>query len=894
MAKDIPAKAMATEKENINLVSQNTKLPLGVFLVYGSLLNKFKSTPIFILLSIFEAIATKTIKMQKFYLILLPFLLLPAIQSHAQQPQKPTAVEIYQQIQKLNFLGSVLYIAAHPDDENTRLISYYANEKKYRTGYLSLTRGDGGQNLIGPELRELLGTIRTQELLEARKIDGGEQFFSRANDFGYSKTPAETLTIWDKQQVISDVIWQIRKFQPDVIINRFDHRSPGTTHGHHTASAMLSVESFDQTNNPDIFPEQLKYVKPWQPKRRFFNTSWWFDGSKEKFDQADKTNLFSLQTGVYYQSLGKSNQEIAALSRSRHQSQGFGSTGARGEDTEFLELIRGQSPADKNNIFEGIDTSWNRIEGGKVIGEILAQTQKSFDFNNPAASIPSLLKAYQLIELLNEDHWKPIKIAEIKKIIAACSGLYLEAVAQNQQATPNSKVRLEIEATNRSNVNMQLVSILFNPEHTTIDVGGLLKNNVPFNQNIQIDLPQTLKYTSPYWLDKAGTVGMYTVEDQLLRGVPDVQRELKATFLIAINNVKIPFERYIVYKYNDGVKGEVYHPFDIIPDVSAAILNKVTIFNTGKSKLIGVKIKAGKDKVKGNISLELPENWKITPSSIAFDLLQKESEQIVYFEVSPPSDASEVNAKAVITVDGKRFDKEQINITYEHIQRQQVLKSSESRMIRLDIKTGNERIAYIMGVGDEVPKSLTQMGYVVTLLKPEEISKERLQDFDVVMTGIRAYNVLQPLALKQQLLLDFVKEGKTMIVQYNTTDGLVTNQMAPYHLNISKDRVTEEHATVHFLLPDAAILNKPNKITAKDFEGWKQEQGLNYPNEWDKEFKAIISSNDEGETPKNGALLVADYGKGHYIYTGLSFFRELPEGVSGAYRLMANMISLKN
>lgn len=318
--------------------------------------------------------------MQKLYSLFIAFLLLSCQSILAQQPTKPNAVEIYNQIQKLNFLGSVLYIAAHPDDENTRLISYLSNDKKARTGYLSLTRGDGGQNLIGPELRELLGVIRTQELIEARKIDGGEQFFTRANDFGFSKNPDETLKIWDKDQVLSDVIWAIRKFQPDVIINRFDHRSPGTTHGHHTASAMLGIEAFDKVNEPSIYPEQLQYVSTWQPKRLFFNTSWWFYGSREKFEAADKTNLVNLKIGTYYQSVGKSNQEIAALSRSRHQSQGFGSTGSRGEEDEYLEFLRGDMPKDKTNLFEGIDTSWNRIKGGKEIGDILSNVEKKLRF----------------------------------------------------------------------------------------------------------------------------------------------------------------------------------------------------------------------------------------------------------------------------------------------------------------------------------------------------------------------------------------------------------------------------------------------------------------------------------------------------------------------------------
>ena len=375
---------------------------------------------------------------------------------NAQQPNKPNSVEIYHQIEKLNFLGTVLYIAAHPDDENTRLISYLSNEKNARTGYLSLTRGDGGQNLIGPELRELLGVIRTQELIEARKIDGGEQFFTRANDFGFSKNPDETLQIWDKNQVLSDVIWVIRNFKPDVIINRFDHRSPGTTHGHHTSSAMLSVEAFDKVNDASIFPEQLKLTTAWQPKRLFFNTSWWFYGSKEKFDAADKSNLSNLQIGVYYDQFGKSNQEIAALSRSRHQSQGFGSTGTRGEEVEYLEFLKGDALQDKTNIFEGIDTTWNRVKNGKEIGTILSNVQQNFDFKNPSASVPELLKAYVLIEKLEDEHWRTIKLEELKKIIAACTGLYLEAVADNQEVAAGNRIKVKSEVINRSDNKNEL------------------------------------------------------------------------------------------------------------------------------------------------------------------------------------------------------------------------------------------------------------------------------------------------------------------------------------------------------------------------------------------------------------------------------------------------------
>ena len=830
---------------------------------------------------------------KKYVSVILIFLLCCQI-TNAQQPQKPNAVEIYNQIQKLNFLGSVLYIAAHPDDENTRLISYLSNDQKARTGYLSLTRGDGGQNLIGTQLRELLGVVRTQELIEARKIDGGEQFFSRANDFGFSKNPTETLEIWDKEKVLADVIWAIRKFQPDVIVNRFDHRSPATTHGHHTASAMLSVESFELANNPTIFPEQLQFVKPWQTKRQFFNTSWWFYGSVEKFNAADKTNLIALQTGVYYAGLGKSNQEIAALSRSCHQSQGFGSTGVRGEETDYLEFINGVALKEKKSLFEGIDTSWNRVRGGKPIGDLLTTIAAEFDHNNPSASIPNLAKAYSMMKALDENHWAPLKSEAIKEIIASCSGLYLEAVAQNQEATPGSTIKLKLEAINRSSAPIQLLSVTTLPEQINTPQNRVLKNNILNTINLDLKLPESISYTQPYWLRENGTDGMYAVNQQLNIGIPDIIRETKVVFNVQTNGIELPFERTVVYKYTDDVKGEVYNYLDIVPEVTTSIIDKVLLFKDTKIKYVGVKIKAGKDAVKGNLQLELPQNWGVSPKLIPFTIEKKGAEQIVYFEVTAPNKSDEAIAKSVAIIGNKRFDKEQIIINYDHITKQQVLKSAEAKCIKTDLKTNQERIAYIMGAGDEVPSSLTQLGYAVTLLKPEEITPEKLESFDVVMTGVRAYNTVTALANKQNILFDFVQGGKTMLVQYNTAGDLVTENIAPYPLKLSRDRVTEEDAEVRFLAPNHPVLNFPNKITAKDFQGWKQEQGLYYPNEFDKAFTPILSSNDKGESPKNGALLIAPFGKGHYIYTGLSFFRELPEGVTGAYKLISNIISLQS
>jgi LmbE family N-acetylglucosaminyl deacetylase len=316
----------------------------------------------------------------------------------AQQPKKLNSSEIYEAVKKLNVLGSVLYIAAHPDDENTRLISYMSNEVKARTAYLSLTRGDGGQNLIGPEIRELLGVIRTQELLAARSIDGGEQRFTRANDFGYSKHPDETLEIWNKDDVLSDVVWAIREFKPDIIINRFDHRTPGRTHGHHTSSAMLSMEAFDMANDASKYSSQLKLTQTWQPQRLFFNTSWWFYGSQEKFEEADKSNMLSFDIGTFYSTKGSSNNELASMASSQHLSQGFGRLSQRGSQQEYIEFLKGEPLDGSNDVFAGIDTSWNRIDGGQAIGTIMTAIESNFNFVNPSAHLPQLLEAYKLLQ----------------------------------------------------------------------------------------------------------------------------------------------------------------------------------------------------------------------------------------------------------------------------------------------------------------------------------------------------------------------------------------------------------------------------------------------------------------------------------------------------------------
>ena len=824
---------------------------------------------------------------------LLLLVLFSFFQLHAQRPEKPTASEIYHNLQKLNFIGSALYVAAHPDDENTRLISYLSNDVKARTAYLSLTRGDGGQNLIGPEIRELLGVIRTQELLQARATDGGSQLFTRANDFGYSKHPDETLAIWNREEVVSDVVRAIRKWKPDIIVNRFNHRNPGSTHGHHTSSAMLSFETFDLIGDASQYPESAKMYGAWQPKRLFFNTSWWFYGSRENFEKADKTNILEVETGSYYPDLGLSNGEIASLSRSMHKSQGFGSTGTRGGQIEYLEYLKGDMPKDKTNIFDGINTTWSRLEGGKAIGDILYAVEKDFDFRNPAASVPKLVAAYSLIQNLKDSHWKAIKTDEIIALIEQCAGLYLEAVADQQSTAPKGNVKVTVEAINRSNIPVSLNSVsspvISFPSQL---VATPLQDNTKHTMESVENTFNVIESSAPYWLKQQGSLGMYRVDNKELIGKPERDMNFPVHFNLTIAGTQIKITKNIIYKFNDPVKGEVYRPFEVLPAVTSSIPEKVLIFSSEETREIPVIVKAGRESITGSVTLQHPKGWIVEPASQVYSLSVKGAAQTLTFKVTPPKDQSEGYIKPLVQLGDTFHTKELITIDYDHIPFQSVLIPSQAKVARIPIEKKGENIGYIKGAGDAIPESLEQIGYKVTTLDPANISSESLKNFDAIVVGIRAYNTVPELAFKQDILNNYVADGGTLLLQYNTNRRLVTDKIAPFHLKLSRDRVTDEYSEVSILDPNHPALNSPNKITKNDFEGWVQERGLYFPNEWGEEFTPLLAMHDKDYPETKGSLLVAKHGKGHYVYTGLSFFRELPAGVSGAYRLFANLLSL--
>ena len=804
--------------------------------------------------------------------------------------QSKNSAEIFSDIQKLNFLGSVLHIAAHPDDENTRMLSYLSNEIHAKTAYLSLTRGDGGQNRIGPELRELLGVIRTQELLAARRVDGAAQFFSRANDFGYSKIPDETIGIWNEDLILEDVVWTIRNFKPDIIINRFDHRTPGTTHGHHTASAILSHKAFEAANDENIYPNQLKFVQTHKTERLFYNVGTWL---KKKSENYDKSKLYSMDFGVYYPLEGLSNTEIAATSRSQHQCQGMGTTQTRGAFPEYLELLKGSAPENKLDIFSGINTSWSRLDGGEKIGKILEEVENEFNFRNPSESIPQLIKAFKLIQDLPDSHWKKIKESEIKSIIVNCAGLFIDATSNTNAATYGEEIELKVEVLNRSNARVVLNRIEYQPGLKEKKLTKELLNNQGFTINETIKINDNLQVTNPFWLNKQASLGSYVVDDRTIEGLPETPRELKVKFYFNIEDAIFEIEKPITYKRTHPAKGEIVSPFEIVPQTTVNIESSVYLFGTEASQKIRLSVKSFKDNLKGTLNPGIPEGWKVSPEKIDFTIAKKDATQTFDFELSPPKNQNTASINPFVLIDGKKYDRSYHKIDYDHIPTQIVLLKSMAKIVRLEIETNKKSIGYIMGAGDVVPQNLEQIGFKVSLLEDKEINAQNLKNYDALVIGIRAYNVREAMKFNKAELMNYVKDGGTLIVQYNTNHNLLTEDIGPYPMKLSKDRVTVEGAEVNFLQPDHPLLNYPNKITSKDFEGWVQERGLYFPSEWDENYETLFSCHDPNESVKKSGFLYCKYGEGHFIYTGYSWFRQLPAGVPGAFRIFANMLGVE-
>jgi LmbE family N-acetylglucosaminyl deacetylase len=816
--------------------------------------------------------------------------------------QKPLdAAQLQQALRKLTVLGSALYVAAHPDDENTAVIAYLGNERLLRTAYLSMTRGDGGQNLLGDEKGELLGLIRTQELLAARRIDGGEQFFTRALDFGYSKSPQETMAIWGHDTILADVVWTIRRFQPDVIITRFPTTGEGG-HGHHTASAILAVEAFKIAGDATKFSEQLRYVRPWQPKRLFWNR-FSFGPQTIKPDDPSVAKSLRLDLGTFNPVLGRAYSEMAAESRSMHKSQGFGAAERRGSILNYFDLLDGE-PA-QSDLLEGVDLTWSRYPGGELVGKVLQEAADTFDPKTPAKSLPLLLQAWEAMDRVgarpewapNLNPWIEVKRRDLAEAIRGCAGISIDVSASDSAVVAGAEIPVSVTVINRSDFPFILQTVASRYANPSKGVGKKLENNQPIKTELVIKVPDDFPISQPYWLRHPTTKGTFVVDDQQLIGLPENPPAIP--IVVSLDDGQfhtILFTVPAVFRSTDAVLGERVRNLDVVPEVTANLGAHVYVFPDAKPKRVTVWLRnfGGKEVVSAR--LLVPRGWEADPISVPVTFDAKGEEKRLAFMVTPPKGETIGAVAAEVELrDGRKLHEGVGTIDYPHIPPERIFGDAISKLVRVDVKKRGSRIGYVMGSGDDVPEALRQVRYEVTLLTDADLDRGDFTKYDAIVTGPRAYNTRSILRSANAKLLDYVRNGGTLVVQYNSTSPqpMLIPSPGPYAFEVSRDRVTVEDAPVTLLKPEHPLFNIPNKITARDFDGWVQERGLYFTSKWAKEYETVMATNDPGEQPLPGGELFARVGKGVYIYTSYAWFRQLPAGVPGAYKLFVNLVSAK-
>jgi len=818
--------------------------------------------------------------------------------------QTMNSSELLLELQKLSTVGSVLFVAAHPDDENTTLLTYLAQEEKLETAYLSLTRGGGGQNLIGPELKENLGLIRANELLQARKTDGAKQLFTRARDFGYSKNVEDTLENWQEETVLGDVVYAIRFFKPDVIITRFNP-DEGVTHGHHTVSAQLALKAFRLAADPNQFPEQLDQVQTHQATRIFWNGY----GQRGPGGRGgpglsdEQREVVSLEIGKYNPLLGTSYTEIAARSRSMHKSQGFGQAGRRGPQTERLVLLDG-APT-HGNFLNGIDTTWGRYKGGEKIENLLNDIIKSFDPSAPWEIVSKLIEADKLLQSLPPSRHIQTKQALLQQVIAASMGLHFETRSNEAYVTPGDTVNLEVELTNRSPVPASVLKLdvsLFDSENwpnsislnRIHDMDQPLESDIPVIKDLNFELPETAPLTQPYWLVEEPDTGIYHFKNDRLLELTSIPSPMAVSAQLIVEGHPIILNTPVIQVLSDPIEGEIQHLVSIRPELVLKPDASVLLFENNESKQVIVTVTGNSRSFSGKLVGDAPKGWSVKMDDPQVSLTDKTSEVIRTATIKPPAGASEGSVFFKVVADnGITYNQQSNQIEYEHIGRQPIMAKAATKLTRLDLSRAGNRIACIEGVGDPVPETLFRIGYEVDVIQVADINRESLKQYDSVILGPRAFDALEGLDKRFDELKAYVEAGGTLISQFNTTASRTKSKFSsPYPLKLSRDRVSEEKVEMRILKPAHRVFNVPNKITANDFENWVQERGLYYADEWDDHYEAVLSANDRGEPARDGGLLIAQYGKGWYAYTGISFFRQLPEGNPGAIRLFVNLISL--
>ncbi len=804
----------------------------------------------------------------------------------------PGISPVLQDLRTFRTVGTVLHVGAHPDDENTQLIAAFSRGRGYRTAYLSITRGDGGQNESGPEFGEKLGVARTQELLAARRLDGGRQFFTRAIDFGFSKTPEEALRFWNHDAVLGDVVRVIRRFRPDVIITRFPIPPGSGGHGQHTASAMLAVEAFKLAGDPRAYPEQIaEGLTPWQPKRIGWN-SW---GGNSPL----KGPVVTFDTGGVDPVTGEPFATLANRSRAMHKTQGLSffaaRTGGPGPNQQNFTLLAGDEPA--SDIMDGVDTTWARVPGGAALIPLVDDAIAKFDAANPGASVPALLAIRGKLAALPVDPVVADKQRDLDRIIQTCLGLTVETTLPQAEVVAGEKLRLHEEVLATGRIPVRWTAVRYGATKVEQKVYRDLVPGQAMVRDTTQTLPSATPPSQPYWLRHEGAPGLFRVDETKLIGDPENPPVFPVEYVFEVGGQTLTVADEPVQIVAGASEAQQRRRLAVIPPVSLGFPHELELFAPGETKSVGVTVAATRAGTHGRLQLEAPAGWSVTPAKVSFDLARAGDQAALAFQVTAPKEAGAVHLAASAEVDGVTCFTERFVIAYPHLPVQLLQRPAEAHALALDVQKRGQRVGYLPGAGDSVAESLVQLGYAVTRLTGADLTAEKLAPLDAVVVGVRAFNDRDDLAAGLPALFAWVEHGGTLVVQYNRPDRLKTSTFAPFALSIDGPapalRVTDETAPVTFLAPDHPVLNVPNKITPADFDGWVQERGLYFPSKWDEaHFTPILAMNDPGEAPLRSSLLVARHGQGWYVYTSLAFFRQLPAGVPGAQRLFANLVSL--
>lgn len=797
----------------------------------------------------------------------------------AQQLRPMASSEIYQKLQQLKTMGTVMYFAAHPDDENTRLIAYLVHHDHVRTIYYSLTRGDGGQNILGNEQGAALGLIRTYELLQARKLDGAEQMFSPFVDFGYTTSVPETFSFWNKQKLVQDAVKAIQKTQPDIIICRFPTTGEGT-HGQHTASAIVAKEAWLYIKHYN----DTAVSKLWLPKRVLFNAFRF--GSSNTI----KEGQFKVRINQYDPLLGEGLGELAGQSRSQHKSQGAGTPQIAGVTTEHFQLVEGEPIT--HSLYDGIDTSWDRV-GKPQIGKMLADVINQFDFNDPSASISPLLAIKKAIETMPAGYWKAQKLQEINQVILSCAGIMAEALTENAIATPGDAISVQIGFIARSDVPVKITSI--HPEREILS-GTLpqqvLKRDSLYHFDYKIRLKEKEPITAPYWMISPEGNNEYRFPPKYL-GKPEAPNDLVMPVSIEIQGMPFTLNVPISHKKLDPVRGDVTQRLRIVPAISIEPTSRLFIYKKGEDKKVVIHLKTFKDIDSANLDV-----LDRTAPLVSIPLPHMEKGTDTFMVVNIPAEKMGKNGSSdyiffSVWYKGHSLDLGINLIDYPHIPEQQYFTKAWMKVVPETWKVAVHKVGYVDGVGDYVDEILRLCGLTVEQIPQLELNNpDYLKQYDAIVVGIRAFNTQKRLKAGIDGLLQYVQEGGNLIVQYNKSQHLVTDKLGPYPLTLVYDRVTDEKAPVTFTNKKASLLHYPNEISEKDFDDWVQERGLYFPGKWDKtHYQTLFSMHDEGKPALESSVLFTPYGKGWYMYTSLAFFRQLPAGNAGAIRLFMNFLS---